>query len=393
MIAVRFAVGTLSLLAAGPSLAQGQLWVVDGASGPGFDFTDIQSAVDAASDGDTIVVRDGAYPGFTIDAKSLVVTEAAGSFTSTADFTVINLAPDQEVTVRGLNADPILLEDNEGAVFLESIGTPFPFIFCSPSSGGKGDALTVRFCETVVATRCGFSGEATATFGYDGIDASGSNLYLFECSAEGGMPSGAGTFPGGVGARITNSFLFASGCYITGGCGADGPLCSRGGSGGVGLINAVSSVHLLETELKGGVKGCALEYPFCGGCGGTGAASTGGHTLLAGFARNFTLESPGSGGQTTTLSYAGVAGDLVFALVGFELEALFAPDLAGTLVLPIPPLLLALGSADATGVLNTEVALPPLPPGTGAFTVYSQGAAVSPVGAAVLAAPSQLTIL
>ena len=62
-------------------------------------------------------------------------------------------------------------------------------------------------------------------------------------------------------------------------------------------------------------------------------------------------------------------------------------------VVPIPPLLIPHGPADGAGKLNTVVTLPLLPLGIEAFTVYAQSAAVSSVGAAVLGAPSELTIL
>jgi len=83
----------------------------------------------------------------------------------------------------------------------------------------------------------------------------------------------------------------------------------------------------------------------------------------------------------------------LFTLVGLGQGSLFLPELAGALVLPIPPILVFHGPADGSGKLSTTVPLPPLPPGLEGFNVWTQGAAVSAVGAAVLAAPSQLTIL
>jgi hypothetical protein len=73
-------------------------------------------------------------------------------------------------------------------------------------------------------------------------------------------------------------------------------------------------------------------------------------------------------------------------------DPIFLLDVAGSLTLTLPPILIGHGVA-ASGSLATTVPLPALPPGIEAFTVYTQGAAVSPVGAAVLAAPSVMTIL
>lgn len=56
----RLAALVLALASHAPWLAaQGQVWVVDAASGPGTDFVDIGGAVLSASDGDTILVRSG----------------------------------------------------------------------------------------------------------------------------------------------------------------------------------------------------------------------------------------------------------------------------------------------------------------------------------------------
>src|SRR5262245_39846206 len=77
--APRFAalVATFSLLAA-PSLAE-KGWVVKGAVGPVSDFTTIQAAVNAAADGDMVLVKSGTYADFTVSAKSLVIEADAGS--------------------------------------------------------------------------------------------------------------------------------------------------------------------------------------------------------------------------------------------------------------------------------------------------------------------------
>lgn len=68
----------LPLLAAAPSA---DVLVVDQAGGAGADFTAIQPAVDAAVDGDVIVVRAGSYQNLSITGKSLaVVGEGQPSF-------------------------------------------------------------------------------------------------------------------------------------------------------------------------------------------------------------------------------------------------------------------------------------------------------------------------
>jgi hypothetical protein len=103
----RWARSTSAALAlAAPALAQGQLWVVDDGGGAGVDFTDVQPAVDAAAEGDTILIRPGNYTWVTIDAKSLVLIGEIATGTAYVDsLTVRNLAADQAVALRGLYSE------------------------------------------------------------------------------------------------------------------------------------------------------------------------------------------------------------------------------------------------------------------------------------------------
>jgi hypothetical protein len=154
-------------------------------------------------------------------------------------------------------------------------------------------------------------------------------------------------------------------------------------------VNSNSSVYLLEVTLQGGKGG---EGDDCSAFGGWGLPQIGSATLVAGHAREYSISAVAPSGGTASIAYAGIAGDLVFSLVALSENPLFLLDLAGSLIVSIPPILIIHGVA-ASGTFATTVPLPTLPPGIEAFTVYTQGAAVSPVGAAVLAAPSQLTIL
>jgi hypothetical protein len=391
--------------------AQGQVWHV--ASGGGADFTTIQAAVDAASDGDTIVVANGSYPaGFLVDAKSLTITAAAGVAVQSGGITVRNLGPTQSVAIRRIGSTGVsstsgaVLLNNQGPVWLEdlALGFSFPLPFFPPVVG-----LDVSGCADVVLARCTVSSTGPFSFGADGnpgLRASASGIHLFECTVQGAslgqgaywdgvLPDGATR--GGPGAELSDSFLVASGSTFRGGIGPDGGLCSAGGPGGYGLISGVGSeAWLLDTLLVGGEGGCGLDI-FCP-CAPSGAPSllTGGSiSLLSGHGRDYTLSSPVAGGGTFELDFSGVPGDLVFSLVSLGQAPSFQPALGGTLVLPVPPILVAHGRVDAlTGILPpVALSAPVLPPGVGALTVYAQGAAVTAVGAAVLCAPSQLTIL
>src|SRR5688500_17381924 len=87
------------LLACSVALAQGQLWLVDKAGGPGVDFTEIQDAINFASDGDTIQVATGNYAPVEIDGRSLVLLGVGGS-ARLSKLVVRNLGVGQEVVMR-----------------------------------------------------------------------------------------------------------------------------------------------------------------------------------------------------------------------------------------------------------------------------------------------------
>ena len=61
----------LALLVA-PLIAN-QVWIVDAQLGTGAQYASIQPAVQAALDGDVILVRSGHYPTFQVGSKSLAI--------------------------------------------------------------------------------------------------------------------------------------------------------------------------------------------------------------------------------------------------------------------------------------------------------------------------------
>jgi hypothetical protein len=80
----------------------------------------------------------------------------------------------------------------------------------------------------------------------------------------------------------------------------------------------------------------------------------------------------------------------VFSVISLgQAPPLYLPALAGALLLPIPPLVIADGAADAAGALNLPVPLPSLPPGVQAIAVYAQAAAVSAIGCSARRASSR----
>lgn len=94
-------------------------------------FQSVDSAVSVASPGDTIVVRSGSYPGFTVDRGVTVIADVASRFTGVV--AVQSVPAGQIATLRGVRlADPggrnpfgLRISNNAGIVRLESSSTAF----------------------------------------------------------------------------------------------------------------------------------------------------------------------------------------------------------------------------------------------------------------------------
>ena len=88
----------------------GDVLVVDDDGGVGVGFVDLQAAVDAAGEGDVILVRGGTYSGFIVDGKALTVQADTGATVdvaspSSVSVNVVNLGAGQSVVLRGLHVE------------------------------------------------------------------------------------------------------------------------------------------------------------------------------------------------------------------------------------------------------------------------------------------------
>lgn len=380
--------------------AQGQLWIVDDGAGPGVDFNNLQAAIDAASDDDTLFVQAGSHGDAVIDAKSLVVVGLPGGALPVArvgSLTVRNLSVDQSVVLRELFATHLVFETNTGTIWGERLrATDAALVFFG---GATAPALEVRDCAAVVLQRCDLAGGPGVGLAYSAIQSTSSHLYVFDSSISSG-PYVSGTLslgsPGGVGLDLVGGSLFVAGGFIRGGAGGDGELCSPGGTGGPGLrlSGASPEARRLETILLGGNGGCSLFCPgLCASSGPPSLVLAGTLTALTGSARHYQLSSPASGGSPPQVQYQGQGGDLVLAALSLGAQPALALGLNGALLVPLPPLVLLVhGSADPLGALSFTLGVPTIPPGF-AITAYLQAGAVATDGSVWLAAASALTLV
>ena len=165
-----------ALLFAGAATAQ-TVWTV----GPAGDFTDIQPAVDAAADGDLILVdgNSGAagYSAFVVDAKSLTILGEERPNVLPGPTRVRNVALDQRVVIRAMDFPGSFLttmsvQANDGPVWIEDCY----FNYGSHSDGDDvPNVISVASSAAFVMCRC------TSIR----VDAQDSNVYLYESTFSG----------------------------------------------------------------------------------------------------------------------------------------------------------------------------------------------------------------
>ncbi|MCZ6596759.1 MAG: hypothetical protein O7B99_03895 [Planctomycetota bacterium] len=400
--------------------------VVDWLGNPGSQFLDIQPAVDAAQDGDLLLVRQGEYGSVVIDGKSLSIVAEVDATVRIGSITVRNIAVDQSVLMRDIRAvvtstsyRVMTLEDNQGPLWFEA-SLFQPAVIQLPIKAGKADStdgavIRIEHCEAVALLRCQVSGREPLPGGIGGtqatraIHAIDSEVALYQCEIEGGKGVSSDPFvgltiadgkPGEAAIVLDGGFLFASGTTIRGGSGGDGVVdatgCTSGGAGGVGLMleGTMPKAVLLDTAIaggSGGVAGAGVCSP--GGGGASSIVLSGQIDQLAGSARWMESYSPIPAGWGTLLTYHGEPGDLVFLMAGWDAQFLWDPSLSGVwlgLPLTIP---FFHGQIPADGVL-LKVVPPPFLLSSDKFLRFTlQPAFIATDGSAWLGAAASVVVL
>jgi hypothetical protein len=216
-----------ALATALPIDADPHVWIVDVWNRPGTDFTTLQPAVNAAADGDVIVVTCGYYETCVVDGKQLTFLarpQRTGNSPSWVSAEVRNLAPDQHVSFRGLYTFNLQLQNNQGPVWIED------------SEGDDYNTIVVENCANVVFRNCTWRNHVVFDTSTYPLNVSASTVAFYECDLRGGDAISGGCFPcaqGGVpghpALRLrSGSTAFAMGSLFVGGDGADGGPAGRG---------------------------------------------------------------------------------------------------------------------------------------------------------------------
>ena len=337
----------LTLVALVPAASAGT-WHVATTPGPGVDFTTIQAAIDAASDGDLILIENGAYlEQLHIDGKGLTLQGLANAalFGTAATVNndptlhVENLAPGQEFHLRDLGVnrvtgvwgEAIRLEHNQGRVWIEQV-------FIDTYDGHAVhiiDCADVVLSEAFLQCNSGFQDRLGNNLPAHGLLVEdGSNVQAFQLDATGshGPPifvTLTTPIEGGDAVHLIDSTLRLIDAGLQGGGGGSifKAGCSTGAIGGSAIeVHAqggpAPSVELRGGNMQGGVSG--IWTPGCAPDPGTSLmidAPAGTVTTLTGKPRLLSMPTTPYPNGNFEFQVQGEGSDLFF---------LFASPLSGS---------------------------------------------------------------
>lgn len=379
-----------------PSL--GGVRVVAPAGAP---YATLQAAVDAAVDGDVVLVRTGDYAGCAIDGKALMLVEDAGaSARVTSTLFVRNLAAGQCVVLAGFemagsNAPALEADAIQGSLRGEGLA-----LRVSPSfANASVPAVDLRDVQDVAFVRSTFTGGATGNgivAGGAGLRAQNAGLALYDCALDGayGVYSSG---RGGEGLNVSGGELFASNCDLRGGIGGPGgvqftggPGCAAwfplpGGTGGDALraLSGATS-RLLDCRLSGGAGGPG-GVTSCGVPGATGTAgssASGSSSVLAGVSRSLAAPFVAREGESVPWTVRGSAGERAWLFFANGPGQQFHAALFGSALIANPfAYRIPLGTIPASGELTVHLLVPELGPGLDARVRFVQALCTSSSGA------------
>ena len=399
-----------------PAAAADTVWVVDAAMGTGADFPTIQAAVDAAAAGDTILVRTGVYPSFTLITKNLAVVADAGATVRVVGGPyVASTPPGQPNILHGLRFDP---DPSAGDL-----------AFFSPGDSGArnwvNDCVVSQTRVMVTSSitvfdHCTLNGRSDTQLesvgsGSQALDVRFSFAAAYDTVFQGGNGAGAllqgpqPATPGGPGVFVdTFGSFWGAGCTISGGAGGSGVLellgtCSPGADGGAGLELRQGYVTENTSQFQGGLAGAAAS-----GCPGTGGQpgpdldiSTttvpAFYTQLPGDAPSLWAPGVAREGQALTFDWQGPAG-LALLLVSGSIDFLAGPsNPAGPQSMPLlvgsPFSLQVVGSLSGAGTASKTYTVPNLAPGVESKRVYAQALHLDPANLTVYAGGARAVVL
>jgi len=425
---------SLTILAATSPAFAGQVIVV----GPlPTQVANIQAAVDAAVDGDVILVKSGTYSTFSVPNKTVTIVADVGQVVNVLGAArVRNLSIERKVVIAGLNVIGQLtgtaVEGNgfyatncAGAIRVQNCtltgfdgtGAPCPSV---PRSGAE-----IVNCADVSFVRCTLTGSGLVNLNTpnpglppgsregNGLVATGSSVSVHETTARGGyggtMCNGYsdGT-DGGDGARIQSSFVFIANGTLRGADGmtwtVGGPFGAFAGWGGNGfsILDAASNVHLIQCSLIPGQGGTNYNCGLCGSCcsgqaGSTYTSAASNPDFIPSTAPTLAAANIGRESLALALTIHGTAGDRASIAIARDAQFVFDPAQQGVILAgpaaPEATRYWIVGTIPANGLLAASLQLPAIPLADPGRTLWLQLTTTSPIGTSHVGSPLTVAVV
>ncbi len=234
-------------------------WIVDASGAPDADFTSIQAAVDAAADGDRILIRAGQYHGFEIVGKGLALHGEAGvQLSATGTLHVVGTQPDQTVTISDVHVRGVSIGSGQGAtdcrgrvvlerILFDALTTRPTFARCEDVRARFVDLrLPLRVVDSrLAASDSRFQAGLLYPLGGVGMDIGNSDVTLARCEVSGSLATGFGIAHPAV--RLASSSLRLTGDESSTFTASPGTTLTTHAIDGTGSVVRDPRVSLLST--------------------------------------------------------------------------------------------------------------------------------------------------
>ena len=312
---------------------------------PSGGFTQINDAVQAAQDGDVILVWNGTYSPVSIVNKTLVIepAEQPAAITIVSTFSIQDLASSRSVQIRGIKTHRLSVLNCLGPVRIENY---------RPISSGLSNGGSFTNCSSVTILDSNLLGSG------HGLTFDNSLVSVFNVDILGGLEAGSFGWTNGADGVVASgtSHVFWSAGSATGGEG-DGFLSLSQHTCGIGGHGVV--VHASATfEHIGGV--------FAGGSGGSFSCGNGlpiiapnGISRIQAAPRYLSASPVIFDNAEIGMRFDGVPGDAVSYSVSEAPAHVQGPEIGPTLV--ANPVWIAAGTIPSSGVLHVTHTMPGLP--------------------------------